>query len=550
MTVVADSIAQLPARPFAHSSQTQKRLALVIGIDRYPNLPSDHQLQKAVNDARGVKSTLVDLDFEVHEGINLGQRDMVHAIDSVTAQIEPGDTMFFFFAGHGIEIKGQNWLLPGDVPPAEEGHETLIKGSSLLAIDIIQIFREKGARLVVAVLDACRNNPFNQPGGRSLKFGRGLARMEAVEGTFILYSAAANQEARDSLHGDDKDPNSVFTRVLLPQLKQPNLTLVDLAKTVQQEVYNLAMTVGHKQEPAYYDGVRGHIVFTGIAAQTRRDPVIQSPVPLEGRLKIGARIYENEKFPFFLPGAGRNEWFQDHEIASKMLVIPDGTMICGARAGESHDFSDEYPAHEVRISRPFALGRAPITVAQWKEYATAKKLKQPVGAYNTPIVAVTWYEACAYTEWLTEMTGEKYRLPTEAEWEYAARGGRSGTLFCWGDRITPNDANYDSTRSFEDSPIEKSSKGIVPVEQGTQNAFGLCDMLGNVWEWTADSYNRYPLEPSDGSAVILDEKTECRAVARGGSWNSEPRYLRCASRLAWTKTESARHIGFRVAREI
>jgi formylglycine-generating enzyme required for sulfatase activity len=505
MALIARTIGNLAAGQI-DQSLAPNRLALVIGINRYTNLPDNQQLQKAANDARSMKSALEELDFTVSDGIDLSRSDLVSKISDFEARIGQGDIVFFFFAGHGVAIDGQNFLLPADVPCLKEGQPLLLRDSAYPAAAVIAAFQPK-ARLVVAVLDACRNSPFERSGTRSLKLGRGLAPMQDFPtGTFILYSAAAGQTALDRLDDDDPDQNSVFTRVFLKRLRQQNLTLLNLVSKIRKEVRDLASAVRHEQFPAYYDEV----------------------VESDSVYLVGARPQ------------GQTEWFQDLDLAPKMVVIPEGYMICGARPGEPGALEHEKPTHEVGI-KPFALSRAPITVAQWQAYARDKGFKCS-GKANSPVVDVSWDDANAYAKWLREKTSHDYRLPTEAEWEYAARAGRSGTLYSWGDRITPENAYY-----------ARSKGGVAEVEQFEPNDFGLYDMHGNVAEWVADSYHKYDeylSVRSNGSAVLLDVEREGRAVVRGGSWCSAAADLRCASRRAHWKTQSTRDIGFRVAREI
>lgn len=245
---------------FSSIALAEQRLALVIGNAAYKDLP---QLFKARNDARAVGATLRQLKFdEVQEGYDLSRDEMSRAFSNLIFRVERGGTVFFFFAGHGVEIGGQNYLLPTDVPAAKEGQENLVKDASFHAAQIIDRFQEKGAKLVIVVLDACRSNPFERAGVRPLGVGRGLAPMERPGGTFTFFSAGAKQEALDQLDSRDENPNSVFTRVFVPGLIQPRLTLVEIAKKVQKGVHDLAATVQHPQDPAYYDGVIGDIYLT------------------------------------------------------------------------------------------------------------------------------------------------------------------------------------------------------------------------------------------------------------------------------------------------
>src|SRR6516225_64312 len=126
--------------------------------------------------------------------------------------IEPGDTALFFFAGHGFEIHGQNYLLPTDVPLAAEGQEELVRDASFAVESIVDRLQAHGARVAILVLDACRNNPFERSGTRAIQGTRGLAPITPSEGVFVVFSAGAKQTALDRLSQSDPDPNSVFTR--------------------------------------------------------------------------------------------------------------------------------------------------------------------------------------------------------------------------------------------------------------------------------------------------------------------------------------------------
>ena len=178
-------------------------MALVIGNDRYPNLPATEQLQKAVNDARAVGDALGRLGFEVIRGENLGRQALVDKLDELTRTLSPGDTAFFFFAGHGVAISGGNFILPADVPNIESGQETRLARAALGESDIVADLQARGVRVAIVVLDACRNNPFKRPGVRSVGGERGFVRSDPVRGVFSLYSAGVGQTALDRLSDSD-----------------------------------------------------------------------------------------------------------------------------------------------------------------------------------------------------------------------------------------------------------------------------------------------------------------------------------------------------------
>jgi hypothetical protein len=235
-----------------------------------------------VNDARAVGADLRDLGFSVSIVENQSRRAMSEALLAFDKAVEPGDTALFFFAGHGFEISGQNYLLPTDVPNVGDGQEELMRDASFPAARVVERLQARGARTVILVLDACRNNPFERPGGRGLRGSGGLAAMTPAEGVFIVYSAGAKQMALDQLAIGENAANSLFTRQLVKRLAEPDLTLVQLAKRLQVEVKQLAATVGHDQTPAYYDQVVGDVVLnrSGQPSPVAQPPGLPRPQPL------------------------------------------------------------------------------------------------------------------------------------------------------------------------------------------------------------------------------------------------------------------------------
>lgn len=235
-----------------------KRVALVVGNDNYANVTN---LAKAVNDANAMGETLEGLGYTVLRARNATRREMNTQIANFTGQLEKGDEALFFFAGHGVEIAGRNYLLPVDIPAAKPGKEDFVKAESVPVDEILDSIRSRGTRVSVLVLDACRDNPFPKAGTRSVGGKRGLAGMPAPEGTFIMYSAGVGQTALDALSNGDPNPNSVFTRSLIPLLKQPGLSLTQTARQVRRNVQKLASAIRHDQRPAYYDEVTGEFFF-------------------------------------------------------------------------------------------------------------------------------------------------------------------------------------------------------------------------------------------------------------------------------------------------
>jgi hypothetical protein len=263
-------------------AHAERRVALVIGNDRYPNLGAQEQLQKAVGDARAVTAALRLINFDVVEGENLGRQALIDRLDDVTRQAS-GAAVFFFFSGHGVALDGANYILPADVPDVGAGQSTRLKGAAISEDYIQSELARAGTQVAIVVLDACRDNPFAGSGGRGMGGERGLVPQEPPRGVFALYAAGRGQKALDRLYDGDSNPNSVFTRALLPALTKPGLDLGALAVEVRQEVERLARSVRHEQTPAYYDQTSGGRIFLAASGDVSTLPPPPPPPPLPPR---------------------------------------------------------------------------------------------------------------------------------------------------------------------------------------------------------------------------------------------------------------------------
>lgn len=245
-------------------------------------------------------------------------------------------------------------------------------------------------------------------------------------------------------------------------------------------------------------------------------------------------------------------YFKECVECPDMAALPAGSFRMGARAGETTRGEAERPALDVSISRRFAIGTREVTYAQWDACVADGGCAHAPGDHGwgrgkQPVVSVSYEDAVAYTVWLSEKTGQSYRLPTEAEWEYAARGGASGA-FAFGDDVTTRQANFNGEFPYRGAP-QAFRRRTTPAASFPPNAFGLFDMHGNAWEWTADCWNAsHAGAPADGSARTSGDCS--RRVLKGGAWNTGAWRLRAAHRIA--KPQSAREFdnGFRVARDL
>ena len=275
----------------------------MVGIDAYDNLPDQQQLKKAVNDAEAIGEALVGLGYDVQKADNVGRLDFLRQWQLFLNRLEPGDEAAVFFAGHGVEIDGQNFLLPRDVPRVASGEEEVLKASGLSLAALLDQVRDRHPQIGLYILDACRDNPFVDGKGRGIGGTRGLARVEPPSGTFIMFSAGAKELALDRLSDNDPNPNSVYTRTLLPRLKASG-RITDIARDVRREVRELAASVAHVQTPAYYDEVVGDFCPAGCEARTAAAPAaiaIQPPTEAKPAEATPAAVAPVEAAPAAAP---------------------------------------------------------------------------------------------------------------------------------------------------------------------------------------------------------------------------------------------------------
>lgn len=232
-----------------------------------------------------------------------------------------------------------------------------------------------------------------------------------------------------------------------------------------------------------------------------------------------------------------------------MVSIPGGQFRMGCVSGKDCQ-DDEKPVHTVTI-KPFKLSRHETTFAEWDACVTAGGCKrtpddQGWGRGERPVINVSWDDVQEYIVWLNNETGKRYRLPSEAEWEYAARAG-TNTRFHTGDCLSTAQANYYGDSPASGCPKGEDRKKTLPVGSLAKNAFGLYDMHGNVWEWTQDCRNgSYSGAPTDGAAWTSGDCA--RRVQRGGSWSTNAWTARAANRNTNTRDSRNSNLGFRLAR--
>jgi uncharacterized protein len=256
---LAAALAGLQASPAA----AQNRRALVIGADDYRNVA---KLQKAVGDARAMKLALEKTGFEVDLLINPDRSAFNTGISEFTAKLRAGDVALIHYSGHGVALDGENYLLPIDAPRPDRVDKEGLKLESFALMPLIERIRATGSNVQIAIVDACRDNPYAQSGTRSVGRRGGLVEpsrrpAKGQGGFFILFSAGFGQTAADRLDDNDREPTSVYTRTLLRKIAVEGKAITDLAREVREDVESLAATVNHEQRPAYYDELSGPLFY-------------------------------------------------------------------------------------------------------------------------------------------------------------------------------------------------------------------------------------------------------------------------------------------------
>ena len=246
---------------------------------------------------------------------------------------------------------------------------------------------------------------------------------------------------------------------------------------------------------------------------------------------------------------------KDGSEGPEMVVIPPGSYLMGAPDSDKDALSDERPQHRVTIGRPFAIGLYTVTFEEYDHFCLTTARTKPGdkggGRGRRPVINVSWNDAIDYCDWLSQQTGRIYRLPTEAEWEYAARAG-TATCYWWGNKACRENANFNElSNNFFGIFHELISGSITPVGSFKPNPFGLYDTAGNVMEWVHDvPHYDYVGAPTDGSAPLEASSTTAHRGARGGLWNSGPEGVRVSARSRGHPNTPLSYIGVRLAQDL
>jgi hypothetical protein len=262
-----------------------KRIALVIGNDDYTHVD---RLEKAANDARAMGKALQQSQFTTTVVVNASRAQMNKVINQFVDDVSGGGIGVFFFAGHGVQVNNQNFLIPVDVQGIQREADIADQSVSLQGLQ--DKLADAKAKFSLLVIDACRNNPLPKKVGRALGGTRGLSQASSAEGQMVVFSAGTNQQALDKLSPGDANPNGVFTREFLPWLSKPGVTIRDAVLGVRSSVRARAKSVDHEQFPAIYDQAEGNFYFvegnqtTQVASLTPQIVGARTPAQIEDEL--------------------------------------------------------------------------------------------------------------------------------------------------------------------------------------------------------------------------------------------------------------------------
>ena len=608
--------------------RVEKKRALLIGNAAYVGAST---LKNTIADVKALEGALIDLGFDsVTSEENLTQPEMVATMRAFAGQLGAGDLAFFYFSGHGVQVKtasdgnegAENYLLPvdfeADTLPSELPDEAYGAGR------VQRMLRGSGAKVRVLVLDACRDNPFKT----SRSGAGGLAKMEA-EGDLIVYSTGAKGVAWDNPQG----ALGLYMTHLLPELRRDRVELKEAFERTKAAVVEAAKVQGRSQRPAEYNDLIGRVYLRG-----GLEPPPPPPPPPPGeaeerarelladaeRLMLTADAMETREAKLELlkevknrlagityghPGTDTARSLRSGEMVGKislagiesriaaLTIGPAGTQEEDRlpppppppdplRAGEQREYDgmefvwvpageflmgsesehadgDEQPVRRVEISAGYYMGKHEVTQGEWEAVMGSNPSYFQNCGEDCPVEQVSWEAVQEFIGKLNAREGARgysYRLPTEAEWEYAARAGStadtpSGDLRIPGtnnapvlDRIAWYGGNsgvsyaggYDCSE-WAEKQYSSSECGPQRVGGKAANAWGLHDMLGNVWEWVEDRYGEYPggsvtdpAGPSSGS----------HRVERGGGWISIARDCRSSYRYGVTPGDRYYASGF------
>ena len=570
--------------------------AIAIGVNYYEHLPAPKHLKYAVRDADSVKNFLCNqAGFSPDQVLlcsddsePIGNRkipthptrsNLRRLLRDEIVRAKRADNLWLFFSGHGILGRdNHDYLIPRD------GYSRDLEGTAISIDFVIRCLIDCQAKNVVLALDMCREIEDGSKGMGDL--GTDTVKLAKQRGIITIFSCDKGEISYEIpelgqgaftyalLEGltNHKTPRSLeqYLQQRVPQLNRDH-GKPDQFPQISVNSTNLSdspLLLELGQQASLRDTRNlGEKIFIRPASREHAKDFSYSPIDkLVKPLIPGTAQFAFEVVTVDFQGIKKSSHSDQTQqlteelgngVTLEMVVIPGGTFLMGSPKSKAKSASaNDEPQHSVTV-QPFLIGRYPITKAQCKEVASLPEVRQNLklrpsrcGGKSHPVTEVSWYDAVEFCDRLSQKTGCEYRLPTEAEWEYACRAGTT-TPFHFGETITTELANYDGSFRYH-----SESKGInrgktIPVGSFRfANAFGLFDMHGNVWEWCLDSWHEnYDNAPINGEVWLADSQNQTRVI-RGGSCSNDPPLCRSFSRRNGDANRGFKDTGFRIVRSL
>jgi len=474
--------------------------ALLIANSGYQHLPA---LRTPKANAEALASALAKAHIQPVVAYDLTQAETIAAMQRFLAGVQPGDFVLIYFSGYGYQVDDLNYLLPITF----DAHDDSPLGQRAYSIrNLLGQLEQRKAGTRMLILDASRPCP---------DIPEGLANMQPASNTLVAFSAAPNVSTPDPPGGGTNG----FTAALVKAIQEPGSTPVRVLLAAQSEVDR---ETGGRQIPFAMQAPVESFFFT------------EPPPPAPP--KVIALSVETK------PGQNR----ENSKDRLAYAWIPPGTFKMGCVPNDSFCLADEKPQHEVRISSGFWITRTEVTTEAYGRFTGQTGHREPrktqtnpkLSGTDLPVTMVSWDDARAYCEWAGG------RLPTEAEWEYAARGGKADLKYPWGNEFDARLANSFKT----DLKLKRPFVETVPVRRlGSGNGFDLFDMVGNAREWTNDYYDPAAYSAMTAFADPAGPAGGKERVVRGGSFYGSEKHLRISAREHLDGAKADNETGFRCA---
>ena len=479
-------------------SGSRGKRALLIANSAYQHLPA---LQSPKANAVAFASAVANAQVEPEVAYDLSQAGMIAAIRKFVDSVQPGDFVLIYFSGYGYQADDLNYLLPVTFDPADDSS---VGARAYSVRNLLGQLDQRRAGVRMLVLDASRACP---------GLPEGLANMPPANNTLVAFSAAPNASAPDPVDGGIDS----FTAALIKAIREPGSTPVRMLLGAQSEVNRESEG---RQMPMVIQAPVESFFFT---------PPPPPPPPTVVTVS-----------PEVKPG-------QNRENSKDRLAyswIPQGAFKMGCVPNDASCLPDEKPQHDVRIARGFWITRTEVTTEAYQRFAGETGHREPAKTQTNPrlmgtdlpVTRVSWDDAKAFCEWAGG------RLPTEAEWEYAARGGQPDLIYPWGNPFDARLAN-----SFKTDPkLKRPFIETVPVRRlGSGNGFSLFDVVGNAREWTGDFYDSAAYSAAAAPVDPAGPTEGKERVVRGGSFNGSAKDLRLSAREHRDGADRDNQTGFR-----